>query len=600
MLRWVAALVMVVVLRTPVNAAPSKSVLILHEGSELLPYQIIASQELKKTFSASTDLHIEVFEEYLDTWRLRANLSELAAALDHKYSTRKIDVIVADGAIAFHFLKDYPPEVFRAVPVVFHSITDLSLPPSLPSQMTGVMTHVDYARTVQLAMTLQPGLEHLYYIVGTHDYEAPSETVLRQKLQSIDGKLNLVVWNDRGLADLLKDIHTLPPHSAVLYESYYGDPEGNTYVPADICTLLSAAANAPVYVLFKTMIGKGAIGGVVVDFVPLSHRAAEIAVALLRGRKPSELSVEQSRNQVAIDWRQLGRFQIPYNRVPQSATVLFREPTIWQKYGIYLALSGFVVLLQLVLIIMLSIEVNRRKRSEASTRALAGRLIHAQEEERCRIARELHDDFSQRLSLLCMQLDGLRASPPGTQDTLIQRLTQLYDQTDSISSEVHQLSHELHSALLEKLGLAPALYRFCEELSLHRKISVNISTSGERTSLNRDVALALFRVAQECLINVSKHSGASSADLRLDFAREKVLLEIQDSGRGFEKQALAQSPGLGIESMRERLRSVGGTFYIHSRPGHGTIIHAEVPTPTITPETDSDLAASQGGQEAAA
>jgi signal transduction histidine kinase len=589
MLRWSTPLAIVVLLTSFASAAPSKKVVVLHEGSNFLPYQFTASEELKKAFSSARGVHIEIFEEYLDKWRLGADLPRLAIALDTKYAGQKIDVVVADGVTAFQLLVNYTPQFLRAVPVVFFSMSDLYLPQSIPPNVTGVATHIDYAGTARLAVTLQPGLKHLYYVVSEPLERAESQ-MLDREFGSLQDKLDVVIWDRLGLADLLKKVSTLPPDSAVLYDSYFRDSEGRTYIPAEVCSLLSVSSNAPVYVLYRTMIGKGAVGGVVVNFVALSQRAAEMAVALLQGANISDFPVERSRNETLIDWKQFERFHLAENKIPASATVWFRPPAIWQQYGAYLVLGGLVVLLQLFLIFRLAMEGRRRKRSEASTRKLAGWLIRAQEEERRRIARELHDDLSQRLSLMCMQVDTLRSSLPCAEDALVQGLTRLYDQADTISSEVHQLSHELHSAVLDKLGLLPALRRYCEEFSLHRGVAVELGVIGEEFPLNREVALALFRVAQECLTNVAKHSAAASAELRLSFRRDSILLEIEDKGRGFGQKELEQKAGLGIESMRERLRSVNGTLRINSSPAHGTTIRAEAPAaPLSEDQSDHDL-----------
>lgn len=246
------------------------------------------------------------------------------------------------------------------------------------------------------------------------------------------------------------------------------------------------------------------------------------------------------------------------------------------------------ILFQLILILKLAIEGKKRKESEKSARELAGRLIHAQEEERRRIAGELHDDVSQRLALVCLQIDTMRESPPDSQEALVQELTVLYDETDLISSDIHQFSHELHPSILEKLGLISALRRYCSEFSLHRKITVNIQASGEEPDGNHETALALFRVGQECLMNVAKHSGAVFCDVRLNYRSNRVTLDIEEEGNGFDLAGLKEKSGLGIESMRERLRSVGGTLRIESKPHRGTKVHAEAPIVRAAQEIELD------------
>ena len=138
----------------------------------------------------------------------------------------------------------------------------------------------------------------------------------------------------------------------------------------------------------------------------------------------------------------------------------------------------------------------------------------------------------------------------------------LYDETDLISSDIHEFSHNLHPSILEKLGLAAALRRYCLEFSAYRKISINMTTNGEEVPISPETALALFRVGQECFMNVAKHSGAVSCGVRLTYRDDCVTLDIEDQGIGFDAKRLKDASGLGIESMRERLRFVCGTLRI--------------------------------------
>jgi signal transduction histidine kinase len=324
------------------------------------------------------------------------------------------------------------------------------------------------------------------------------------------------------------------------------------------------------------MIGSGPVGGVVVDFEGIGRQASRVILAILSGAEISTFPIERSRNNIMVDWRAFERFQLPQEQLPPSATVLHRLPPVWVRYGWYFIVGGLIILIQLILILKLTIEGNRRKESERSARELAGSLIYAQEEERRRIAGELHDDVSQRLALVCLQIDTMRESPPTSKEDLVQELSVLYDETDLISSDIHQFSHKLHPSVLEKLGLVSALRRYCSEFSEHRKIAVNLQVTGEEPLINRETALALFRIGQECLMNVAKHSNALSCDVRLNYKNDRVTLDIADLGVGFDLGKLKEDSGLGIESMRERLRSIGGTLHIESNLNRGTKVHAEV------------------------
>jgi signal transduction histidine kinase len=170
----------------------------------------------------------------------------------------------------------------------------------------------------------------------------------------------------------------------------------------------------------------------------------------------------------------------------------------------------------------------------------------------------------------------MRQSPP-PDEALRSKLSELYEETDSISSDIHHISHELHPAVLERLGLGPALHQYCDEFSCHRKILVHLSVGQEGVALDKEAALALFRVVQECLTNIAKHSGVESCTVKVERVRDRIRLTVSDEGKGFELSESKDRAGLGLESMRERLRSVGGTLCINSRPYHGTSVQAEIP-----------------------
>jgi signal transduction histidine kinase len=565
-------------LSSTVLQAAEKNVLILHEGSRLLPYQAIVSHELQTEIASDKSLDTEVFEEYLDNWRLPADSSRSADALETKYSGNRFDVVVADGTGALRLLTNHAPKFLRETPVVFVSVAINEGLATLPSNITGVATHVDYAGTIRLAQALQPDLKYLYFI-DREPYSggAAKNEMLKSELQDSSRSLKISFLEDDYIESLIKKVSNLPPHSAVLFDSYYEDPSGHSYIPAEVCTQVAERSNVPVYAPYQTMIGSCAVGGAVVNFETLARQSARIVLGLLHGAKPSDFPVEKSQNQLAIDSKQIDRFGLPERLIPKGAIVYFREPTLWTRYRWYFIIGGLVIFLQTTLIIMLTIEGKRRRQSENSARELAGRLIHAQEEERRRIAAELHDDVCQRLALVCLQLDTIRTAPPRSRESLLGELSVLYDETDLISSDIHQFSRELHPAILERLGLIPALRRFCDEFTVRRKIVAHFSAGGEEAALDQEVALVMFRIGQECLMNISKHSGAESCDVTLRFNHDRVTLEIHDSGAGFDPQEQKGSTGLGLQSMRERLRSVSGSLRIHSAPGRGTRVHAEVP-----------------------
>jgi signal transduction histidine kinase len=221
--------------------------------------------------------------------------------------------------------------------------------------------------------------------------------------------------------------------------------------------------------------------------------------------------------------------------------------------------------------------VEERKRTERELSELSGRLIHAQEEERFRIARELHDDFAQRMALLQVGLERFQQDTAEFSSESRQQFHNLAAMASEVSSNIHNLSHQLHPSLLDALGLTAALRSFCREFSVQHNLQVQFVNNEVPERISKDVALCLFRIAQEALRNVVKHSGAAEAQVELTAHGDQIDLCISDSGKGFDPAFAQGGDGLGLISMRERLRLVGGHISIESEPSHGTRILARIP-----------------------
>jgi PAS domain S-box-containing protein len=223
------------------------------------------------------------------------------------------------------------------------------------------------------------------------------------------------------------------------------------------------------------------------------------------------------------------------------------------------------------------IDITERKLAEEAMASVSRKLIEAQEQERTRIARELHDDIVQRLALVAVSLENLHVDSPDLSVKVRSQMHELWKQTEELASDVQSLSHELHSSKLEYLGLAVAMRSFCEEFGLQQNAEIDFETRDLPTPLSPDISLCLFRVLQEALHNSAKHSGARHFQVTLWGTPDDVHLTVGDSGKGFDSEgAKEKSRGLGLISMEERLTLMGGTLRIESSE-RGTTIHAFVP-----------------------
>ena len=227
-------------------------------------------------------------------------------------------------------------------------------------------------------------------------------------------------------------------------------------------------------------------------------------------------------------------------------------------------------------ILIFSEDITHRKQAEESLLGMSRKLIEAQEQERSRIGRELHDDIGQRLSMVAIELQQLYEGPLDLSEVR-NRTGELQKQITEIADDIQSLSHELHSAKLQYLGIAGAIRSFCQEFSEQQKVEIDFNVHDLPRPLSPDISLCLFRVLQEALHNSAKHSGVRHFEVRLWGTSDEIHLTVKDSGAGFDREAVKESRGLGLISMEERLKLVNGTLSIDSQPKRGTTIHARVP-----------------------
>jgi PAS domain S-box-containing protein len=225
-------------------------------------------------------------------------------------------------------------------------------------------------------------------------------------------------------------------------------------------------------------------------------------------------------------------------------------------------------------------DVTERKLAEEALSSVSRRLIEAHEEERRWIARELHDDFNQRIALLRLNLDGLKQELPDSATATREGIEEVSEAVSKLASDVQVLSHRLHSSKLEYLGLESAASGFCREISQKQGVEIAFRAKDITKKLPQEVALCLFRVLQEALQNAVKHSGTRQFEVSLEGEWNEIRLTVHDSGVGFDLEEALKGHGLGLTSMKERMKLVSGQLSVDSQPNLGTTVRASVPLGT--------------------
>jgi signal transduction histidine kinase len=222
-------------------------------------------------------------------------------------------------------------------------------------------------------------------------------------------------------------------------------------------------------------------------------------------------------------------------------------------------------------------DIGERKQSEQALADVSRKMVEVQEEERARIARELHDDINQRLALLGVEIDQFAQDPHSSTAEVSGRLNEIAERLAEVSRDVQSVSHQLHSPQLDLLGVSTAMKSFCREFAARQRVEIDFKSDDIPTAVPQEIALCIFRVLQEALQNAAKHSKVRHFEVRLGYSTDELDLTIADRGAGFDADAVVKKGGLGLISMRERVRLVSGAITIESKPMAGTTIHVRVP-----------------------
>jgi signal transduction histidine kinase len=277
-----------------------------------------------------------------------------------------------------------------------------------------------------------------------------------------------------------------------------------------------------------------------------------------------------------FDWKQLKRWHVREANLPQRSIGMFREQTLFEAHRYWISAIALVVIMLFLLAVYAWFKASQLQLAKNSLIKLSGMLIDSEEKERRRLASELHDDFSQRMALLSIGLETAEELIMREPHQACLKVHELIDSASEIGADLHTVSHRLHSSTLERLGLVPGVSSFCKEFAAQQGVQVEFLHGDIGRNISPDIALCLFRIVQEALRNVKKHSGAAQAQVTLKVEAKTLHLSVRDHGIGFETN-LNDCKGLGLLSMAERCRLQGGELKIISRPRKGTTVDVRLP-----------------------
>jgi signal transduction histidine kinase len=490
------------------------------------------------------------------------------------FSAQRLDMLVTIGGPAATFALKYRHELFPQTPLLLAAVDGRNLRNvTLTKNEAVVARSNDPAAIVQTILEILPQTRNVYVVVGSSSVERFWRRELENDFRRFAGRLTFH-WSDGlSLAEIVKQYSSLPADSAIFYLLMSVDGKGVSHADEAALSAIKNAANAPMFAMNTGQLGNGIVGGPLISLDTLSRNAAGVALRILQGESPGNIqSQPQLPGPPTFDWRELRRWNIPERSLPRGSTVMFREPTMWERYRWYIIAAALIGSAEALLIVALIANLMKRHRAEEMSRELGRQLMHAQETERARLARELHDDITQRLARLAIDV-GLHQSENGhgTEDST---LREVRDELVHLSDDVHTLAYRLHPALLERVGLAGALKMECDRFARQKSVAISMRLDEASPQVPQETALCLFRVAQEALTNVARHAHATTVQVSLRKSHAGVQLAVTDDGVGLDSN---QNTGLGLESMQERVRLLAGKLNVLSEPGHGTTVTAWVP-----------------------
>ena len=390
---------------------------------------------------------------------------------------------------------------------------------------TGLVAALTFTDTLALVADLQPQVRQIFVVSGASPVDREYERLARLQFAPFTSRFEITYLAGLRSAELESRLANLPANSAIYYLLVNRDGSGENVHPLEYLSHVTAIANAPVYCWVDSAMGRGIVGGSLKGQSEQLDALGRLALRVLSGESAEGIPVSSPNLNVRqVDWRQLRRWGISESSVPQGTRVLFKEPSVWDRYKVYILAAAAVLVAQSFLIAGLLVQRRMRRQAEDHVRRdeealrgsserirhLGARLLQAQDSERSRIARELHDDISQQVALLSIDLELLLgAVPPDTEPLAGEALNRAQD----LARSVHDLSHRLHPTKLRLIGLVPALQALQRELS-RSDTTIAFTHQGVPANLPLDLTLSVFRVAQEAVQNALKHGQSPDGDGR--------------------------------------------------------------------------------------
>ena len=382
------AILAVTVLSLPTGAAPIKEmrrILILYQGNPSYPAMRIINEGIQTGLSNSP-YRLEIYSDSFDIGLFPdpAVQQEFRDFVIRKYRNRQPDVIITVGPTPLKFMQEAHQSAFPGVPIVFClPVGDAPSVASLGSDFTGVERDMDPAKTLEIALRLQPGTERVVVLGGVSDRDKREQALLKRQIKGLTDHLEITYMTDVAVPELPEHLKHLPPHTLVLLLSYTRDTAGTEYKSYEIGSLVAEAANAPVFTFYDVYLNHGEVGGYLSDFEEQGKLAGSMALRILQGEKPQDIPWVKGSNSYMFDWRAVKRWSLKESAIPPGSIILNRQPTAWELYKSYVVGAIVLIFLETLWIGALLWQRIRRQLAENELETSKDRLRLAVEAGKC-------------------------------------------------------------------------------------------------------------------------------------------------------------------------------------------------------------------------
>jgi len=414
-------------------------------------------------------------------------------------------------------------------------------------------------------------------VSGTSPIDARYLAIARSQFQRFEGRVQFTYLNDLPIQALEKRLSELTDHTIIFYVTLFRDGGGQSFSLMDSVARVAKASSVPTYSFVDRFLDVGSIGGYVFDNEGDAKEVAKIALRVLAGEKPADIPIYVGNTyRYTFNWRELQHWRIDQKKLPANSVILFRVPTFWEVYKWRILAVTLFFLLQALLMVWLLINRKRIQRSRQTVQNLSGRLLMLQDEERKRVAAELHDGLGQSLAIIKNRaIIGLRDETDN--ELAREQLEEIAVTAAASIDEVHEIAHNLRPYELDRLGLVAAIETMIERVS--DSTSIKLSTDLEKIEglLSREAETSVYRIVQEGLSNVIKHSKATAAGIKIKKIGGQLAITVHDNGAGISSSAPVNDgsgyQGFGLVGIAERVRVLGGSLAVESQPSRGTAIN---------------------------